>query len=97
MLITVTLGGALSTLLLAEIELFQLPDTLTMAVTSGNGKSDLHKQNVSVCFFSEQKCKFAINNTFLFVLRVYRNTAILKYLNKFKLFKIKLFFFRLLF
>jgi hypothetical protein len=43
MLITVTLGEALSTLLLAEIELFQLPDTLTTTVTSGNGKSDLHK------------------------------------------------------
>jgi hypothetical protein len=27
-----------------------------MTVTSGNGKFDLHKQNVSVCFFSEQKC-----------------------------------------
>jgi hypothetical protein len=55
MLITVTLEGALSTLLLTEIELFQfLP--LTMTVTSGNGKSDLHNQNVSVCFFSKQKC-----------------------------------------
>jgi hypothetical protein len=29
-------------------------------VTSGNGKSDLHKQNVSVCFFSEQKCMWAL-------------------------------------
>jgi hypothetical protein len=27
-----------------------------MTVTSGTGKSDLHKQNVRVCFFSEQKC-----------------------------------------
>jgi hypothetical protein len=27
-----------------------------MTVISGNGKSSLHKQNVSVCFFSEQKC-----------------------------------------
>jgi hypothetical protein len=26
-------------------------------VTSGNGKSDLHKQNVSVCFFTERKCR----------------------------------------
>jgi hypothetical protein len=24
----------------------------------GTGKSDLHKQNVRVCFFSEQKCTF---------------------------------------
>jgi hypothetical protein len=54
-LITVTLEGALSTLLLTEIELFQLPVT-DNDVTSGNDKSDLHKQNVSVCFFSEQKC-----------------------------------------
>jgi hypothetical protein len=28
-----------------------------MTVPSGNGKSDLHKQNVSVCFFSKQKCR----------------------------------------
>jgi hypothetical protein len=57
MLITVTLEGVLNTLLLTEIELFQLPVTDNDTVTSGNGKSDLHKQNVSVCFFSEQKCK----------------------------------------
>jgi hypothetical protein len=58
LLITVTLERALSTLLLIEIELFQLPAILpmTMTVTSGNDKSDLLKQNVSVCFFSEQKC-----------------------------------------
>jgi hypothetical protein len=54
MLITVTLERALSILLLTEIELFYL--SLTMTVTSGNGKSDLHNQNVSVCFFSKQKC-----------------------------------------
>jgi hypothetical protein len=36
MLITVTLEGTLSTLLLTEIELFQLPAT-DMTVTSGNG------------------------------------------------------------
>jgi hypothetical protein len=29
-----------------------------MTVTSGNDKSDLHKQNVSVWFFSEQKCTY---------------------------------------
>jgi hypothetical protein len=38
MLITVTLEGALSTLLL----------------------TDLHRQNVSVCFFSEQKCTYTL-------------------------------------
>jgi hypothetical protein len=27
-----------------------------MTVTLGTRKSDLHKQNVSVCFFSKQKC-----------------------------------------
>jgi hypothetical protein len=32
-----------------------------MTVTSGNGKSSLHKQNVSVCFFSEQKCTYLKN------------------------------------
>jgi hypothetical protein len=36
MLITVTLEGALNTLLLSEIELFQLPVT-DMTVISGNG------------------------------------------------------------
>jgi hypothetical protein len=55
MLITITLEGALSTLLLTEIELCQLLP-LTMSVTSGNDKFDLLKQNVSVFFFSEQKC-----------------------------------------
>jgi hypothetical protein len=34
-----------------------------MTVTSGNGKSSLHKQNVSVCFFSEQKCKVILFQT----------------------------------
>jgi hypothetical protein len=48
--------GALSTLLLRlKSNYFNyLPPTMT--VTSGTRKSDLHKQNVSVCFFSEQKC-----------------------------------------
>jgi hypothetical protein len=46
---------ALSTFLLTESELFQL------SATDNDSdirycKSDLHKQNVRVCFFSEQKC-----------------------------------------
>jgi hypothetical protein len=31
---------------------------------NGNGKSDLHKQNVSVCFFTEQKCTTLQNRFF---------------------------------
>jgi hypothetical protein len=45
MLITVTLEG-----------IKHYFNYLPVTMTSGNGKSDLHKQNVSVCFFSEQKC-----------------------------------------
>jgi hypothetical protein len=30
-----------------------------MTVTSGTGKSDLHKQNLRVCFFNEQKCRYS--------------------------------------
>jgi hypothetical protein len=70
MLITVTLEGALSTLLLTEIELFQLPVTDNDSdIRSGqvrSGKSDLHKQNVSICFFSEQKCTYIFQKTFAF-------------------------------
>jgi hypothetical protein len=31
-----------------------------MTVTSGTDKCDLHKQNVRVCFFSEQKCSVQV-------------------------------------
>jgi hypothetical protein len=35
-----------------------------MTVTSGSDKSDLHKQNVRVCFFSEQNTSVATRNKF---------------------------------
>jgi hypothetical protein len=35
-----------------------------MTVTSGTDKSDLHKQNVRVCFFSEQNTSVATRNKF---------------------------------